>query len=348
MPRDLRAIRLLAAVSLVIAGGSILVFGIPGAITEPVSALQYRKLGELAPGDPAFPNIESRFPIQKIDRIEVSDETDHYFHMDVAYYRNNQDQPRQSLVFLAEKSIGGAGIASALNLNSLRWKAWLDASRFLTGTPSARRLFITWWDNAQRIELLSGEPSLVELPLAEAFAPGQRAFWRDVSGGFGTRSEPLKRLAAWLLSDADQALRDIEMTLAEERDLYFLVTVDDLARLSEMQALSGKPGPFETRLFRGEENIHALISRVKRWAREKGTGSYLVQHLGGTGIRVWRIGLPEGEKTLLARLLPFTSSLANPLNGLDLIHRSAWSGYLSIYRLRTFTAKKLAPQANTR
>ncbi|MGH8552939.1 MAG: hypothetical protein ACRERS_06545 [Methylococcales bacterium] len=85
-------------------------------------------------------------------------------------------------------------------------------------------------------------------------------------------------------------------------------------------------------MFPVEENIHRLISEVKRWARDKGTGSYLVQHLGSFGVRVWRIATSEGESALLARLLPFTSSLAKPLENVELVHRTARSAYLSIYR----------------
>lgn len=198
---------------------------------------------------------------------------------------------------------------------------------------SDNRLFITWWDNAQRIDLLSGAKTWVDAPLREAFDRSHQDFWEHAGGGFGKQPESLKQLANWLLSDADHALRTIETTLDRSRDLFIVVTIDDLARLPEMRAVSGKPVPFETTVFPTDQDIHRLIARVKRWAREKGTGSYLVQHLAGSGVRVWRITTPAGERTLLARLLPFTSSLANPLAGLDLIHRSDWSAFLSIYRM---------------
>ena len=61
--------------------------------------------------------------------------------------------------------------------------------------------------------------------------------------------------------------------------LGWLLPVQARTRLLEIRALSGKATPFETRVFRSDKNIHSLISTVKRWAREKGNGSYLVQHL---------------------------------------------------------------------
>jgi hydroxylamine oxidation protein HaoB len=338
----------LAAILLVIAGGSILVFGIPRAITDRLRTVDYRTVRELSPGQPDFPDFKSKYPIRRIDRVEVSLENGRPFRIDVAHYRNLEGQSRQALLFLPDDSTGTTRAALEPDLNRLRWRAWLDASRFLGDAAPGKRLFMTWWDNAQRIDLLSGQETWIDAPVADAFDRRQRDFWRFVGGGFGQHSAPTEQLARWLLSDANAALQAIATTVDGTGELYFLVAIDDLARLSEMQALSGKPVPFETRLFRADENIHRLIAGVKRWAREKGTGSYLVQPLADSGIRVWRITSIEGERTLLARLLPFTSSLAEPLKTLDLIHRSDWSGTLSIYRWRPARFERVAPRANTR
>ncbi|MCI0733616.1 MAG: hypothetical protein L0Y38_07320 [Methylococcaceae bacterium] len=342
-----RLIGLLAAALLVIAGAWILVFGIPGMVTEPVSGVQYRRIGGLAPGTAGFPDHEGYFRIRGIDRIAVSIGNARPFRVDVAHYRNISDQARQALIFLPDESTT-TPIALDTDVSRLRWRAWLDASRFLRGSLPAKRLFMAWWDNAQRIDLLSGEKTWIDAPVEAAFGLGQRDFWRYVSGGFTQRSEPSIQLAGWLLSDAEESLQAIEKAVEPTTELYFLAGIDDLARLSEMHALSGKPVPFETCVFRADENIHRLISSVKRWAREKANGSYLVQDLAGSGVRAWRIATVEGEKTLLARLLPFTSSLARPLKTLDLVHRSDWSGYLSIFRRNSARAERLARQANTR
>ncbi|MCI0655428.1 MAG: hypothetical protein L0Y39_13300 [Methylococcaceae bacterium] len=317
---------------LVIAGSWILVFGIPAVITKPEPEIKFEKVSELSPGTPGFPVVESHFPIRRIDRIAVSSDKGHPFPLDVAYYRNRADQPRQALIFLPAELTGTSPGAITSDLNSLRWQAWLDASQRLRDPASGNKLFMSWWDNAQRIDLLSGAKTWLDAPVGEAFEHRQLDFWRHVSGGFGQHSERSKQLATWFLSDAEQALQAIEKAVDQTSDLFFVVTIDDLARLSEMRALSGKPAPFETRVFHAEENLHRLISSVKRWVREKGNGSYLVQYLAGSGARIWRITSVEGERTLLARLLPFTSSLAKPLENLELVHRSDWSAYLSIYR----------------
>jgi hydroxylamine oxidation protein HaoB len=108
--------------------------------------------------------------------------------------------------------------------------------------------------------------------------------------------------------------------------------LDDLARLSEIEALSGVSLPFEARFFPGEANIHTQIAAVKRWAGEKGSGSYLIHPLPGGGIRAWRITAEEGEKTLLARLLPFVSSVGRTPAQLQLVYQSEQGAYLSIFK----------------
>ncbi len=340
MPERSRIAGLLAGALLVIAGASILYFGIPGAGTDPSAKIQYRTISEFTPGAPGFPQVQSRFPIRKINRVAVLDEQGQSFAVDVAYYRNIANQPRQAMIYLSEQSSATTPPEPGSDLNRLRSEAWLDAMKSLPDPNPGNRVFMTWWDNAQRIDLLSGQTAWVASPVGEAFDRPQQEFWRYVSGGFGQQDQRLQRLAAWLLSDAGQALRSMEKAAGAGNDLYLLVTIDDLARWSEMQALSGNAVPFETRLFRVDQNIHRLISRVKRWAREKGNGSYLVQHLTGTGVRVWRITSDDGEKLLLARLLPFTSSLANPIANLDLVHRSNWSGFISIYRWNASRSEK--------
>lgn len=322
-----------------IGGSGILFFGLPEGVIERFKEPDYRIVSELFPGEPRFPAFESRYRVDKIERIAVSQGNGRPFMVDVAHYRNSSGMSRQAQIFLSEDS-GVSSLDSPLaDLNRLRWDAWIETNAFLAGSTPDEKLIVSWWDNAQRIDLLSGAKTLVDSPPAESFERRSRDFWNRVSGGFASRSEPLRRLANWLLSDADQSLEAIDQTFDGGRELYFLVTLDDLARLSEMGALSKKATPYETRVFRSEQNIHRLIAKVKRWAKEKGGGSYLVHHLGASGVRVWRITTKEGEKTLLARLLPFTSSLANPLEGFDLLYRSDWSAYISIYRRKVSRAK---------
>jgi hydroxylamine oxidation protein HaoB len=326
----MRLFRILGAPLLLIGGSVLLISGVLELTKQPDSHFNYHTVSELSLGVSGFPEIESHFPIQKVNRVSVTYMDKRQMVVDVAHYQDSVGNSRQALIFLPSGLTQKLPIFS--DLNQLRWQAWLDASHSISDV-STDSTVITWWDNAQRIHLLNGNNTWVNAPVSEAFEHQQQDFWKHVSGGFQKRSEPSQQLANWLLMDAEMALEDIKKIIQIPHALYFLVCIDDLARLSEMRALSGKTLPFETRVFRSDNNIHSLISSVKRWAREKGNGSYLVQHLTGLSVRVWRITTAEGEKTLLARLLPFTSSLEKPLQNLELIHRSEWSGFVSIYQL---------------
>lgn len=321
---------LLAALVLMIGGSAILLFGMPRELTPFGYDIELRKLGSLGPPDPAFPRLKSRYQIQKVDRYAVLGPSGGAFSVDIAHYLKKRED-RQALVFVSDPAGAPSTAATVNELNRRRSQAWSEASQFLRQLPGKQRIFLTWWDNAQRIDLLNGEKVWIDAPPAEAFEASQRVFWKKLSGGFAESKEPLSQLAAWYLSDAESALKGLNGTFGNTADLYFLVSIDDLWRLSEMKALSRFPAPFESRVFTAAADIHRLISSVKRWAREKGRGSYLLQPLGNFAIRVWRINTRAGERTLLARLLPFTSSLAKPLKRLELLHRSK-NTLLSIYR----------------
>jgi len=314
----------------------VLLFGFPEIGGGPPSRFGFEEYPVLTPGDDGFPSVESHYSIRAVERFGIMRPGRRPLLLHVAAYRDEQGDSHRAVVFLPESPESGVpenGVDSALN--RLRWQAWLDAAQAIDRRVGDDALFISWWDNAQRIHLLTGRKSWVRSPAAELFDADHRDFWRRVSGDFVENPEPLRRLAEWLTMGAEEALASISQTLGKGQGVYLLASTDDLARISEISKLSGRPLPFETRIFQTGGNIHNLIARVKRWAREKGSSSYLVQRLPGVGVRAWRITAPAGEKMLIARLLPFTSSLSNHLpDGLDLVYRSEWGGFLSIYRWR--------------
>jgi hydroxylamine oxidation protein HaoB len=79
-------------------------------------------------------------------------------------------------------------------------------------------------------------------------------------------------------------------------------------------------------------DIHGPVQAVKNWvANEQGSG-YLLQPQSGNRVRAWTVTHHDGEANLLVRLLPFTSSIAEPLAGYELVYQSDYGAYLSIYR----------------
>lgn len=302
---------------LLLAGSAVLLFGFP--VRWFVQSFQYERVAELKPGEAGFPQIDSFFPADHVLRYAVR-HGGGKLTLEAAEYHDSSGNIRR--VLLPRRDA----------LDKGPYAAWITAAKAIREHTAENALFLAWWDNGQRIHFFTGREVWAASPIAGAFPEArQRDFWHEVAGDFAVDSKPLTDLARWLSLDADAALKEMSQTLPKERDVYFLVTTDDLARLSEMEALAGVPLPLETRIFPGGGNFHGLIAQVKRWAQDKGEGNYLVQPLPAGDVRAWRVNEASGEKLLLTRLLPFTGSLAQPLAGLEPVYQSE-NAYLTIYR----------------
>lgn len=324
-----RYFRACAGVLLVLGGAAVLVFGLPSIRKSAPTHLQIKLRTELYPGNPGFPKVASFYPTEKIEHFEISDSDREHFTLHVAHYNDSLGSNRSAIFFPPDSANPNPQF---LKGRRKPFDLWLQAVDAIKQSTDSNALFVTWWDNAQRIDWLTGRNSWQMSPTVEAFSrPDQRELWKRVSGGFTPNGSDLKELARWLTMNMEQALSEIQARIPKP-EIFFLVCMDDLARLPEIATLTGKALPFETRLFKAKGNIHTLIRQVKRWANEKGNGHYMVQQLPIGSIRAWRITTAEGEKMLLARLLPFTSSLANPINNFDSVYRSGQGGYLSVYR----------------
>jgi hydroxylamine oxidation protein HaoB len=278
--------------------------------------IRYEKLGEWQSGDPGLPEVGGTFPIDSLTRYRIERLTGNAVELNVARY-----QDASAIVFPAQGK------------SQLRHDLWQSTADAIKNHSDANALFLSWWDDGQRIQFLTGRQPWLNQPVANAFPnASQKALWEEIGGGFNPDETRIKQFARWLSMDADAALAEMDQALPKGQPVYWLASLDDLARLSEIEALSGVKLPFEARVFPAADNLHSQIAAVQRWADEHGSGSYLVQQLQGGGAMVWRITNEAGEKTLLARLLPFTSSLAKPLERLSLVYQSAWGGYLSVYQ----------------
>lgn len=316
---------------LVVAGVLLLAFGWPQYFADP--GLKYEQLAEIKVGDPGFPDLQGRYPAEALTRYRISDDNGASVVLHAVRYRNEQGASASAMVFPPrETPAERVAVKDEVQLRGEFWNGAADAIKTHSGEDG---LFVTWWDNAQRIHFLTGRQGWAASPVAGAYPePEQERFWQAVGGGFDAEEEYLRQLARWLTMDAEQALAEMSAAIPGDRPVYFLMCLDDLARLAEMETLSGVKLPFEVRIFAPTANVHTQIADVKRWAHEKGVGAYLVQQLPTGGVRAWRITTEEGAKTLLARLLPFTTSLAQPLKPASLVYQSGWGAYLSIYEWR--------------
>ncbi len=238
-------------------------------------------------------DYRGRYPIEALTRWVLHHPGDgRRLTLYVARYRGSDGQPRQAL------------LPPPASAAWRRWQALGEALRQLE--PDA--LVLAWWDDAQRVDLISGRKVWVRQPLAEAFPAKDRKLWRLLSGGFGDEEGRLRRLAHWLAMPAADALAAMRWeTPSQPR--YLLVSTDLLTRLEEIERLSGTRLPLEVRIFPPDGNLHAQIAAVRRWAAETGLG-YLPQKVPD-GIAAWR--LTARSDGLLLSLLPFTGQSQPPL-----------------------------------
>ncbi|MBS1212403.1 MAG: uncharacterized protein H6R26_1019 [Proteobacteria bacterium] len=317
-------LRLVLGGLFVLAGILFLLFGWPDAFRS--SEIKYENLGDVTPDEHTANSLGGHYKPERLTRFRISHGEAGAVRLDTVFYRNEASEQRTAILFPATEGPGAAE-------DPLRMEIWREAAAAIGKNAADKAVFISWWDNAQRLDFMTGRAAWVRSPAASAFPEaGQRDFWEQAGGGFDSDETKLKQLARWLTTDAEQALAEMVKALPQGRPVYFLMSLDDLARLGEIEALAGTTLPFEVRIFPQADNIHTQIAAVRQWAGEKGVGSYLVQQLPKGGTRAWRITTEEGTKSLFARLLPFTTSLAKPLDSHSLVYQSRWGAYLSVYQ----------------
>lgn len=307
-----------AGLALLLAGGATLLYDLFGPEFSyeeaPVPAAEWAAMEPRG----AFPvTALTRYTLHQGDGVSVP--------LTVADYRDGRNQDQRVTLYPPK-----AGNTAA----RLRHDLWRAAGETIIRHTDDNALFLAWWDDAQRIRFLAGRDTWLDRPAAAAFPNGaERSLWEKVGGGFAAVPAPSRRLARWLTMETGAALEEMKAELPADRPVYLLVCLDDLARLGEIEALTGVRLPFEAARFPGSD-LHGQIAAVQQWARQDvDQASYLVQQIPGAGVRAWRLTTPQGRDTLLARLLPFSTSLARPLPQLQAVYQSGWGSYLTIYAL---------------
>jgi len=287
--------------------------------------------------------LNSFFQINSIETYHISLEENASHDISVAKYTDEQNVNKKAIIYLPDADVTDAestvdkakkAFKSADKSSHFRYEKWLGTSEAIKKYTDEQSLFVTYWDNAQRIHLFTGRETWIIGPDKNAYSSAaEQALWESVAGGFDKEGK-LSKYSQYLLQDMDAAITELKKELPEDRTNYILVSNDDLAHVQEMAALTGQGLPLETKLFPAAAELHNSISKVKEWAKEgDGTGSYLVQPLSEKFNRVWRITDKSFEDSLLVRLLPFSSSLDKPFGNTKLVYQSDWGAYISIYQL---------------
>ncbi len=307
---------------MLLGGIAVLIFGLP----DQHSSLQVIEEQDLTSGFSGFPQLNGFFPVDTLRTLTIAGESKRAleFHQ-VRYHNANTDF--SALVFLEPNQQGISSLPTPSNT-----AAWQEFKQTYQTLPATNSILLGWWDNSQRAHFYSNAPVWLQSPVAKMFPAETQTVWKQLSGGFSSDATASKQLAEWLLMDANDALESIK-THFQGENVQLIVSLNDLSRLSEIAALSNRPIPFETRVFSQADNLHSLITQVKRWSRDQASGSYLLQKISPLQIRAWRITSQTGKNTLFAKLLPFTSTLTNPNKQLNLLMRSKPNNYISLFQV---------------
>ncbi len=265
---------------------------------------------------PIPPDLVSHHQPRGFERWEASrNKTARRLTFHVAHYQDESGTRRQTLLPAP---------------GSRSWKEWMRLAELMRQQIEQSAMILTWWDNAQRIDFLTGLATWARQPPTNAFPENQRALWRQLSGGFSDGDGKLAQLADWLVQESEP-LGGKTGKVHPGKPVYLLVTSNDLSHVDEIERLTGYKLPLEVRIFPSTGNLHGQISAARAWARGTG-GIYLPQSIPG-GIAAWRVTQP-GSEPLWLRLLPFTYPHPQSTTTIRLVYRSP-SGKLILYRVLT-------------
>lgn len=194
----------------------------------------------------------------------------------------------------------------------------------------ARGVVLGWWDTARRLKLLAGVDIVFDDNLAQPLLiPPAWSSRRDSIEALEHRfwkvsrdSEPLfARYLEALLSEPAAGAAGLRQLVGERR-AFVAVHLSDAYKLG---ALRPERFGIGYRDFAGSGDIHGQVKQVKDWLDEQGYRSYAVEKKGVNVNRVYFLADARTEETLLARMLPFTTS--NPLELEELQLVANYGGY---------------------
>lgn len=190
-----------------------------------------------------------------------------------------------------------------------------------------------WWDTSRQIRLLSGRETVFAAYVGEPFiAPVP---WRGRSGPIGKyerefwgapasaeEQRKFQRFADALSGDV-AAGSAILRELAGEREAYVAVHVSDLYKLGLMRpdrlGVAYKDFPVKG-------DMHGPIGFVKSWMRDNNYAAYALHEISDNQVRGYFLADATSGNTLLAQMLPLTTSKPLELEALQLVfqHGGYW------------------------
>ncbi|MGR9086460.1 MAG: hydroxylamine oxidation protein HaoB [Gammaproteobacteria bacterium] len=268
-----------------------------------------------------------RFPAQSVERYSYSRSGRELFSLLLIRYQDGGGILQRAILFPRD----ARDIASSPT--GLRHDVWQSAADVMVRKAPEDALFLSWWDDGQRLHYLSGREAWLRQPSSPTFVgPVWTSLQHELPAASKESSWRLAQMARWLTMDGNEAIAEIGAHFAESRPVYLLVNNDLLLHLAEMAAYGGIELPLVSKNIPAGNDLHGDIARVKAWAVDAGDGSYLAQK-EGSYYRVWTTTDAKAKNSLLVRLLPFVDSLKQLPKGVSLVYQSHWGGFLSVYKI---------------
>ena len=198
---------------------------------------------------------------------------------------------------------------------------------------------LAWWDTSRQIQLLTGLETvftshlsehliipMVWQPRTEAIAKYERNFWGSVPSVEEKRK--FQRFADALSSEPTEGAA-ILRELTGGREGYVVVHIADLYKLGLMRpdriGVAYKDFP-----VKGSGDVHGLNAMVKRWEGDNKYTAHTVHGFSENIMRAYFLTDEKSTKTLLAQMLPLTTSLILDFQPLQMVYKEG--GYL-VYKI---------------
>ena len=192
---------------------------------------------------------------------------------------------------------------------------------------------LAWWDTSRQIKLLTGYQTEFVSHLGEP--PIAPSVWRSKSGAIekyerefwgapasADESRKFKRFADALVADPKEGVA-ILRELTGGREAYVAVHLSDLYKLGLMRPDRLGAAYKDFPLQGGD--VHGLSGIVKRWQQDNNYVSYSVHGLSVNMVRAYFLTDAKSGNTLLAQMLPFTTTNPLELQELKLVYQ--YGGY---------------------
>jgi hydroxylamine oxidation protein HaoB len=178
---------------------------------------------------------------------------------------------------------------------------------------------LAWWDTSRQIKLLTGYETVFNSHLNQplimpslwrarsgAIEKYEREFWRAPASA--EESQKFQRFADALTADPKEGVAMLR-ELTGGREAYVAVHLSDLHKLGLMRPERLNVAYKDFPLKGGD--VHGLSGMVKRWQADNKHTAYSVHGLSENLVRAYFLSDAKSSNTLLAQMLPLTTS--NPL-----------------------------------